>query len=149
MGVSSNAYLVYGIPLGSEDDGWKSERIEARFEELFGEDGGEPKYDRDEFCDCEQRVALLMGYEPSDEKDCYAWIKDQDLGVMSHCHAEYEMYILYAGEMCYFAWRGSETRIPDKLPLVPKPTRRRLQEVCDDLGLNIDDIGWYLVSYMG
>jgi hypothetical protein len=146
MGVSTNAYLVFGVPIGSADDGWRSERLEALHNIAYEQD--------EEDSEAEVWLAEALGLQITDTgyspyKQVSNWYEERGLEFFSHCAAEYEMHMLTAKEPYYTACRGEEMSIPDKLPGVPKQVRQELEKACDELGLAIDTIGWYLVSYWG
>jgi hypothetical protein len=147
MGVSTNAYLVFGVPIGSADDGWRSERLEALHDSVY-------ERNQDQSCEVDVWLAETLGLQlvesdVSPYKQVSKWYDERGLEFFSHCAQEYEMHMLIARELCYTACRGEELSIPDKLPAVPKPVRQELEKACDKLGLAIDTIGWYLVSYWG
>jgi hypothetical protein len=108
MGVSTNAYLVYGLSF--EDEGGP-EDFREKLIKFFKMPEKNPKYpDSDtELFDIEEGSLKKLGLE-----------------IVSHCHSEYPMYII--GVAAPTAYRGSPVKI-DKIPKLSKKQLKVLEEL--------------------
>jgi hypothetical protein len=104
MGTSTDGILAYGIDLGAPDDGWKVEGIPEDVEDEEGYDDGITEY-------VNSKLLIASGFtepRPQDDlsedwwKRVYSpWrqrredtLKQWGIEVVSHCSAEYPMYLL-------------------------------------------------------
>lgn len=126
MGQSTDAILFYGIDLGEPDP-----------------------YDRPSVYDLIERL----------EEEPGGWNLQRELekkyGVRigRHCSREYPMFYIAEKEHEYRAWRGSHTRINPAELITPRlrssigPVEQLLAD--EGVEFDLDDIGWYLVSWWG
>lgn len=127
MGVSTDAYLYFGVGIYAPDNG-----------EYLPEGAMTPEEEED-----------FNG-------EIYAWAEErlgaaglEEVTVDSHCHSEHPMY--YISTHRHTAWRGSPERIAG-LEDTPKDVEL-LKQALAALGFDPEerakDIGWWLASYWG
>lgn len=157
MGVSTNALLFYGVPLGSpENDKWPeifSEEDEGLDDGILVDIMGGPK-EIDSGCedlsydDWVETDQFKKWKACNDERNAFL----ETLGVVleMYCSNEYPMYALVIPESVRIAYRGFEEEIDTKqFSDFPKEEwDRKLKAVCEKLEVDFES-KWYLVSYWG
>ena len=133
MGQSTDAYLVYGIPVADEYEG--SDNIEINGEEI----------------EISTMLVRLAGHDP--DKIGYleqsAIEKASPLGMVRHCSDDYPMFILGIKETYQSASRGELAEIdPEIFRGDTDAWNQQLHKFADHFGLECEP-KWYLVSYWG
>lgn len=158
MGQSTNAMLVYGYHLGSDDSGWLVEGV-GEYGELPPLDWHDGESDDADFQgDAELRLLASVGFTESDWRaDGY---HDREraartsLGVEleSHCSGGYPMYLLIAKGITVY--RGSVEEIDFaalQAEIQQADADTKLRAALDALGLQPTQAEprWLLCSYWG
>jgi len=153
MGVSTNAYLFWGL-CGGDEGHWVNLGRE------YG-DGGyvEDTEGLDEQGDWEDIYAARMGLEspgPYDEhKDEYPayWdakrklVEESGCEINWHCSGEYAMPFVAVSESLTRAARGDPAKVE---PREAKPEwEAKLRRFCEVMGVKWSEPGWWLASYWG
>jgi len=157
MGISSNAYLCYGIQLPSNDevdDGveypWDADMLE--FEEWYaikvlGLQKPDVPFDNDP-------EHTRLWHEYLDQKK-QAIKENCPFKVVYHCCSQYVMVILAIKETCHDSWSGQPVKIDmNKWSNVETIEWNRLfAELCEKYNIPVDETNkqpeWWLCSYMG
>lgn len=166
MGVSTDAYLVYGYHLGSDEGGWLLREAEGKYGELRLDWLPDPDEERDEDEDDDSGFATLAmnrlvqaaGFTETDwQVDGYFARRreaEKRLGVefVSHCSSEYPMWIL--GTRLYDASRGQVVEV-DPMALANHQDldtwNEKLTQALQVLGITPlqEQPRWLLCSYWG
>jgi hypothetical protein len=146
MGVSTDAILVYGIQLGSPEEGdelpWGEDTdIDAYVLERYGAPK-EIEFDEDEESEQYKRWRRRLDERREFEKTI-------PVEIDTHCSDDYTMYTLIIKESRKRASRGSPEAID------PDDMRRNhewildLKEACRKLEIEYEEPRWWLQSYWG
>lgn len=158
MGMSTNAMLVYGYHLGSDDGGWLLEGV-GEYGELPTLDWHDSDSDDADFgTDIELRLLASVGFTETDwSTDGYYDRKREAqarLGVEleSHCSGDYPMWLLAAKGIT--AYRGDAKEIDFQAlqaEVEQAGADAKLQAALDALGLRPTQARpqWLLCSYWG
>lgn len=139
MGVSTDAILVFGIPINAEDEPWydEDESEEDEADEVFSVYTSRAdrwllsRLGQDALCGTDAGADFL-----NDEKRC-------PLTLLTHCSDNYVMYVLAARGSEFRAWRGDPKDIPSNLPTPPDDVVRLLRN------FNMGEPRWVLCSWWG
>lgn len=126
MSTSTDAILVYGIPLKGEDYYWTSRQH-------FDEEGNPT-----------DELSKLM-YDGGSN------VAEGDVYLEHHCSADYTMYIAAIKGTALRAWRG-DPKLVDTSCLFEysNALKEKLRIFMEQHNLEADgEIGWYLCSYWG
>lgn len=158
MGMSTNAMLVYGYHLGSDDSGWQVEGV-GEYGELPALDWHESESDDADFgTDVELRLLASVGFTETDWSADGYFDRERAakarLGVAleTHCSGDYPMYLLIAKGIT--AYRGDAKEIDFKAlqaELEQSDADAKLRAALDALGLRPtqEQPRWLLCSYWG
>ena len=124
MGVSTNAYLVYGLSFEEEGGPEDFEKKLIEFYEMPSKNPKYPETDTDLF-DVEEGP-----------------LKKLKLEIVGHCHSEYPMYVI--GVPSPTAYRGSPVQI-QQLPCATHEQEVELLRLQEFFGCG--EIGVWLCSY--
>lgn len=159
MGQSTNAMLMYGYHLGSDDGGWELQGL-SEYGELPAFDWYDPEAeDGDDFQSAAERklMAEIAGFteEWSPDAEGY-WDRERAakarVGVKfaSHCSDDYPMYVLVTKVITVY--RGEVEEIDPIKDLAVQPEwDDKLRAALEALGLNPtqETASWFLCSYWG
>jgi len=147
MGVSSDAYLLYGMLSASDDGEW-----------LEGVGGHE------EAIDWQAEVAGFCAKAPPFSEPREAWSKARDewsaarlaavtaefgavVSIGHHCSDGYPMP--YISTEQHTSWRGYSTKIAPEMLQSDPAADAALARVAAEIGGEWSEPGWHLVSWMG
>ena len=130
MGISSNGILVFGFPIGEENE----------TPEFLEEAGVE---DIDEFIDNE------LGLNDASVDECLAARKTYPVDVTSYCSYEYPMHILAVRGTEITVHRGYSKEItPEHLAVAPERISA-FKAWCETHGIEYQEPKWLLCSMYG
>ena len=158
MGQSTNAMLVYGYHLGSDDNGWELEGV-GEYGELPTLDWHDSESDEADFgTDAELRLLASVGFTETDwtvdgyhqrEREAKARL---GVELETHCSGDYPMYLLIAKGITVY--RGDVKKI-DFAELAAevqaKGADEKLRAAVQALGITPkqERPQWLLCSYWG
>lgn len=144
MGVSTNAYIAFGINI---DEGELPESIETLIEE-----GKIEEFWQDDLAAYEG--GLVYNGEEGERYDEF-WNKKQELvknypvEIEMHCHYDCAMYVVAVKGTCLSASRGFPTAFgPDHMTKVEQKDIDAFKTWCEKYGLE-GEPEWLLFSYWG
>lgn len=145
MGIRSDALLVYGVDIGSEED--EGFPFEIPSNTVFSS------------CDTGDFLAVWAGIVPPDEncsEEEYEWYhnicvameaKYPNIEIVDHCHPDWSTYIVALRGKTIYAGRGSSTEIfPSKDLFIYEYERQDLVEFLQSKGI-YKEPEWLLCSY--
>jgi len=125
MGLSTNAYLVYGVPIPKWDEQIRIEQQELP-KEFWGKD------------------------EDPDSEIYIGDLNDDNCEMFSHCHGDCPMWIAKPKSIEHkYAWRGYPVEVHSYELTVSVTDDDNLRKFCEKLGVEYTEPKWWLCSYMG
>ena len=132
MGTSTDAILVYGFEIGSEDEPPEFlEAFDGDFDEYLNDISGLPKY----------------GESGHTFEAQWAWRDSCPADMTMHCSYDYPMYILAVRGTKTTAYRGYPKEI--KSLAIDEAKVSAFREWCEANGIEYQEPKWLLVSMWG
>jgi hypothetical protein len=135
MGVSTNAYLAFGINLGEECP------------ESWGNGFDEYEY-------VKEKTGLVYpdGAKDSPEMDAYYQelfkrTKELPVEIVNHCSGNYPMYFVAVKRTVHTARRGYPEQIKPEDMVVSEQEIVTLRAFCEEQGIEWKEPVWHLFSY--
>lgn len=133
MGTSTDAILVFGMPIGYEEETPEFlEEFDGDFDEFLNSKSGLPSWGE-------------PGHDFNNQRE---FRESFPVDVTMHCSYDYTMYIL--------AVRGTETRASrgypktiNELPVISEDKISALKAFCEEIGLEYSEPKWLLCSMWG
>lgn len=130
MGVSNNAKLYFGFPIGEEDE--------------------KPEF-MGEYEDFEEFIEARAGldYSADGYEKCMAAREACPVELFMHCSYDFSMYVLGIRGAEYNAYRGELTEItPEMLAVAPEKIAA-FKTWCEEIGIAWQEPKWWLCSLNG